>query len=88
MTEEITKETIMMMGANAQLESTMFNKDTFGNLLKKYREIRSSSTFLEESINKVLQQQIEVTIEAIASRNTEIQMLGMMKMILESKPEK
>ena len=85
MENEITLETIMKMATDATLESANFTKDVFCNLLKKYREIRDSSTFLEESTSKLLQEQIEQTIETIANRESQIKVLEIMGVILKPK---
>jgi len=85
MENEITRETIVKMGADARLESANFTKDVFCTLLKKYREIRDSSTFLEESTSKLLQEQIEQTIETIATRESQIKLLEVISTILKLK---
>ena len=83
MEQTITMETIIKMGADARMEVSKFTKDTFETLLKKYESIQESDMFIEDSVKKVLREQIKETINIIADKKSQIQMLEILDLIMK-----
>lgn len=83
------KDTIMRMGLEARLEIEKFSADTFETLLKKYKALRDADKFIEESIKKLLNEQIEEVIKIQAEKNSHIKLLEMMStvFVFEKKAE-
>jgi len=72
MKTEITKKTLMLMIADAHAEIMQFEVDTINTLLKKLRSIRDSSNFLEESIKKLINEQLDILTKVVASNESNV----------------
>ena len=83
MNEEITMDIIMMMGCSARQETLEFEKDTFNNLLRKYKDIRDKNNYIDASLRKILDEQIELAIKNIANTSSGMEMLKLMSDIIK-----
>ncbi len=84
MAEEITMDVIMKMGCNARQEALEFEKDTFDNLLKKYKDIRDKNEYIDASLRRILNEQIELAIKQIASISSKVELLKLMGEIIDT----
>lgn len=82
---DITCNTVMQMGADARLEISRFREQTLKTLINKYKAIRDSEQFIEESVAKLLNEQIEETISSCESSKHAIEMLELISKIMSDK---
>ncbi len=83
--DTVTEDQIMKMGLDARIQTETFYVDTFDTLIKKYEQIRDSNEYLEDSIKKMLTEQIS---QAVKTREKVSAQLTVMKLFSEVFVEK